>query len=154
MKSPPSAELQSLTVRGVVTNILGFVYSFHARAFKRLKECIPSCIRSIREAHAARVATKKPVQLPPVRPLNSSAASTAVPDISSATINVDEAWSILNDSNQVIDPDSAAQLRDFLAELGAYKSSDLIECEDEHIIAMADKLKLIPKKRFLKSLRK
>jgi hypothetical protein len=160
LKSPPSADLQSLTVRGVVTNILGFVYSFHTREFKRLKECIPSCIGSIREAHAARTALKKPVQLPQVQlpavqALNASPHSPlAIPDFSSAAFNVDEAWSILNDSNQVINQDSAAELRDFLAQLGAYKSSDLIDCEDEDIIAMANKLKKIPKKRFLKSLRK
>lgn len=151
MKSPPSADLQSLTVRGVVTNILGFVYSFHANEFKRLKECIPSCIRSIRRAHVARTATKNS---------NQSATMNAIPDPTPTTPtrtearDVDAAWEILHDTTKLKDQENAMMLKQFLEELGASESSDLDECKDQEIYKMANALKDIPKRKFLKALRK
>jgi len=164
-------------VRDVVTNILGFVYSFRASDFRRLKECIPSCISSIRRAHTARVATKKPLHLPPVQlQLTTTDAAAAVKFSTNKTIvdntaavtatttnltpltsepkDFDKAWSILNNPALTKDQENAAMLKHFLEELGAMETTALMACDDEDIIELSNKLKKIPKKNFLQALRK
>jgi len=63
----PSTELPSLTVKDIVTNVLGFAYTFHAKDYCRLKECIPFCITSIRTVHTAWIENHIPIL--PLRPV-------------------------------------------------------------------------------------
>jgi len=141
MKYPSSPDLQSLTVRGVVTNILGFLYSFRASEFNRLKECIPSCISSIREAYADFS------QLQSVR-LQSTTASARTADGK----DYNRAWSVLNDPTLTKDHENAGMLKLILEELGAVESLYLDKCTDQAIYTMANTLKIKPKGIFLEAL--
>jgi hypothetical protein len=76
----------------------------------------------------------------PVQAVQPTTSSTALGPL-------DEAWQILSDQSKVTDMESLTTL---LNEIGLSTASELLDCDEDEIQKIADFLKSVPKKKFVR----